>query len=457
MKPVGGVIQAVDPAGPAARAGLKPGDRVVAVNGQPVYDVLDYGFFVREAWVKLEVREKATGKTRWFEIEKDEDNDLGLVFADALFDGLRQCCNHCVFCFVDQMPAGLRSSLYVKDDDYRHSFWHGNFITLTNLTGAQFTRLLALRLSPLYISVQATIPAVRQRLLGHRRAGAIMTQLRQLARARVQMHTQIVCCPGLNDGPVLERTLADLWSLGPALASVGVVPVGLTRYRKNLFSLVPWDPAGAGKVIDAIARWQGQAKASRGERVFYAADEFFLLAGYPLPGPDYYDDYVQLANGIGLCRLFIDEWHEAAQAAFDRMAETSSAGARRTFIVTGLSGHRLLQDLLAATGEKYGWDWSGRGVRAVGVANAFFGPQVTVAGLLTGRDVVAALRALPEPPTGKDVVLLPAAMLRAAGDVTIDDWRPADIAAGLGGVPVEVVPVAGESLFAALCRYAGSP
>ncbi|ABZ84542.1 conserved hypothetical protein [Heliomicrobium modesticaldum Ice1] len=465
MKPVGGLIEDLDPAGLASRIGLRRGDRIVAVNGHAIHDVLDYGFYIREAGVILEVCDNATGEIRKIELNKDEDDDLGIRFSEATFDGLRRCQNRCLFCFVDQMPPGMRPTLYAKDDDYRHSFWHGNFITLTNLSEEDFQRLLLLRLSPLYISVQATDAEVRQRLLRHRRAGEIMERLRRLAEARIQVHTQIVCCPGLNDGVVLEKSLADLWSLGYGLASVAVVPVGLTSHREGLFPLRPFTADEAETVVHQVGAWQARALAERGESVFFAADEFYLLAGLPFPPAEVYEDFAQLENGVGLCRLFWEDWQEAAERSGGAVegnslsgeslpgrdsqgGESSSEG--RTFIITGLSGQRFLDNLLTDARERYDIKSKTGGIRLVGVPNKFFGPTVTVAGLLTARDVIDSLRSLGDPPRKGDRVLLPSVMFRAEGDVTLDDETAEAIAEALGGVTVEVIDTDGGALFAAL-------
>ncbi|MTV47493.1 DUF512 domain-containing protein [Heliobacillus mobilis] len=457
MKPAGGTISDVEPASLAARIGLQSGDRLVSINGQQVRDVLDYGFYIRESKVKLEVLESTTGETRWFEIEKEEDDDLGIHFADATFDGLRRCQNRCLFCFVDQMPSGMRPSLYAKDDDYRHSFWHGNFITLTNLDEGAFQRLLSLRLSPLYISVQATDPEVRQKLLRHRRAGEIMDRLRQLADSRIQLHTQIVCCPGLNDGVVLEKSLADLWSLGYSLASVSVVPVGLTSHRQGLFPLRTFQPDEAKKVIELMERWQQEALKERGETVFFAADEFYLLSGDDFPESERYEDYSQLENGVGLCRLFMEDWNGAVEEFLTEAKNKNSlsVGALsngQTYLITGLSGGRFLSRLLDQTARDYGISWSEQAVQIVAVENRCFGSTVTVAGLVTGKDVIHTLRGLDNPPKKSDRILLPTVMFRSEGDVTLDDLTPENISAALGGATVELVKTSGDALFISLIK-----
>ncbi|MCW2278671.1 DUF512 domain-containing protein [Heliophilum fasciatum] len=447
MRTAGGLIEGVEPGGLAASLGIQRGDRLVRINGQAIHDVLDFGFFIRDRAVTLEVLPQGAQEPLCFHVQKNEDDDLGLSFAEATFDGMRRCHNRCLFCFVDQMPPGLRRSLYQKDDDYRHSFWHGNFITLTNMSDDDWARLLMMRLSPLYVSVQATDPAVRSRLLAQPKAAELMPRLRQLVDARMQVHTQIVCCPGVNDGEVLSRSFEDLWSLGEGLASVAVVPVGLTQFRQGLYPLRVFTPEEAAAVIDEVERWQAVARPERGESLFYAADELYLAAERPFPEAEAYDDFSQLENGIGISRLFIDSWSEQMEAS---LAGVTPVGTGRTFVIAGVSAERVLVPLLDQAQEQ-GLPGSEH-IRLVAVRNTFFGPTVTVTGLLTGCDVVATLQALDDPPRPGDRVLLPATMLRADGDITLDSMTVAMISAALGDVTVEVIEADGGAFWSALWR-----
>lgn len=412
--------------------GLERGDRIVAINGRRLADYVDYRFHCAGEEIAVLVR-KADGRELLFEIEKDYDEDLGVTFAGDLFDGLRRCHNACVFCFLHQMPEGLRPSLYVPDDDFRLSFLHGNFITLTNLREEDVERIAAQRLSPLYVSVHATNPEVRQRLMLNRRAGRIMEQLRRLAAAGIELHTQLVLCPGLNDGPELDRSIGDLAALHPQVRSIAAVPAGLTRYRAGLPALRPFTPAEAGRLIDQVEGWQRRLREELGSRLVFAADEFYVLAGRPVPPADHYEGFPQLENGIGLLRTFQDDFRRALARRRARR------GARTVTVVTGRSAAATLQELAAEAAS------AGVTARVLPVDNDFFGPHVTVAGLLTGRDIARTLetaRAQGWDP-GEEVYLPGAAVRSGHGDF-LDGWRPEDVARA-AGVPVRVVPADGAS------------
>ncbi|MDR7402935.1 MAG: DUF512 domain-containing protein, partial [Armatimonadota bacterium] len=301
----GGTIASVRPGSWAARAGLGKGDVVLSVNGQPLQDVLDYRYLCAEPHVRLEVR-RPDGTVLLLETEKDVDQDLGISFTAATFDGIRRCRNRCLFCFVDQMPGGLRPGLYVKDDDYRHSFLYGNYITLTGLRADDWQRIRRLRLSPLYVSVHTTNPVLRARLMGTPRAAPIMDRLRRLAEEGIRFHAQVVLCPGWNDGPELERTGRDLAGLYPAVESVAAVPVGLTAHRQGLPPLRGYTAAEARAVLAQVDTLRAENMSRLGTPLLYAADEFYALAGRPIPAARYYGDFPQLENGVGLVRRFLD-------------------------------------------------------------------------------------------------------------------------------------------------------
>ncbi|KAB2954586.1 DUF512 domain-containing protein [Heliorestis acidaminivorans] len=452
MNPVGGVIETVDPMGLGARIGLKKGDILLTVNGQVIHDLLDYGFMIRQERVQLQVIAQTTGQVRWFEIEKDEEDDLSIDFAQATFDGMRHCHNHCLFCFVEQMPPGMRKSLYEKDDDYRYSFWHGSFITLTNLREEDFQKLLTLRLSPLYISVQATDGEVRSKLLGHKQASLIMERLQKIVEARIQIHCQIVACPGINDGEVLAKSLKDLWSLGFGLASVAVVPVGLTRFRENLQPLRPFQKKEAQSVIELIEQWQEKALEERGERIFFAADEFYLLAQKELPDEDSYDDYCQLENGVGVSRLFMEQWQTGTEKWITSFIEVNESSSRpdHIYVITGQSGRQVLEPLLREVEKAYGLSWSSLGVEIISVENKFFGSTVTVTGLLTGKDVVEHILSHKKSISSNDLLILPSIMFRADGDLTLDDMTVEEISHQIGNIPIKIINTQGDALLKAL-------
>lgn len=439
---ISGVISKVRPGSPAREMGLEPGDRIIAVNGKRVFDYIDYRFETSGELVEIHVQ-KASGEEWVIEFEKDYDEDLGIVFEEDLFDGLKECRNGCVFCFVRQMPRGMRKTLYLRDDDYRLSFLHGNFITLTNITEDEFQRIIAQRLSPLYISVHATNPDVRQALMRTPRARDIMLQLKRLANAGIHIHAQFVLCPGLNDGPELDRSLADLNTLQPAILSIAVVPVGLTRHRKDMQGLRPYTGQEAGAVISQVAAWQERFLGEHGRRVVYAADEFFVLAGEDIPPADYYEGFPQLQNGIGLLRLFLDQFHEAARG-MPKGPDRLALPRRRLTVVTGRSAATTMTRLAKEAAEL------GVDATVFPVTNDFFGHTVTVAGLLTGQDIIGQLRKSQQ--AGHDLgeeILLPEVLLRDGQGDLLDGVRPEEIARALD-LPVRVIGIDGREFLAAL-------
>lgn len=393
MAASGLIVSRVMPGGIADQLGIAPGDCIRAVNDRPVQDVLDYRFHLADQAVELLV-ESGEG-TFLYEIEKDFDQPLGLDF-ESPFPGLKKCGNRCLFCFVDQMPPGMRRSLYIRDDDYRLSFWDGNFITLTNLGPAEMERIVTQRLSPLYVSVHTTNPALRREMMGNRRAGEILKQMRFLTRHGIELHTQIVLCPGLNDGPELERTLDDLGQMAPVVRSVAVVPVGRTRFRDGLHPLGGFTAAGAAAVIDIIHNRQDRFLAAGGTPLVYAGDEFYIRAGRTVPPASRYDGFPQLENGVGLTRVFLDEWETVRR-------EWSRLPAHRATVVTGDMGAVILAPLLEQLNRE-----TGSRAGLVRVRNQFFGADVTAAGLLTGGDILATLR---QRGPG-DLVVVPAAALK---------------------------------------------
>ncbi len=393
---------------------LLPGDRVLAVNGAPVADYIAYRFAIAEEEIALEI---ARGEERGvFEIEKDADEDLGLVFTGDVFDGVRACRNQCVFCFENQMPVGMRPSLNLRDDDFRLSFLHGNFLTLTNFSDADFDRVIREHLSPLYVSIHATDPAVRRRMLGARRAPDVLTQLRRLGDGGIQLHGQIVLCPGWNDGAMLARTLDDLAALYPTVLTVGVVPVGLTAHRPAGPDVRAVTPDDAATVLDLVTERQQAFLSTLGTRFVFAADEFYLSAGRDLPPLDAYEELAQKENGIGLARLFLEELDGLKL----RRRKTPTL-AEHVTLATGTLAAPLLARLAVRLRA------AGHAVEVVAVPNRFYGGGVSVAGLLTGADLLSALR-------GRDLgrlVLLPAVTLNSDG-VLLDDMTPEALARELG-------------------------
>ena len=423
----GGQVAAVRPGSPAARAGLRRGDVVVSINGQRLRDVIDYRFYGAEEELELVVRRGDEEVA--VHIRRDYEQDLGLEFTAPTFDGIRRCRNHCDFCFVHQMPPGLRPTLYIKDDDYRYSFLFGNYITLTNLEASDWERLAEQRLSPLYVSVHASDRALRARMLGVPQVPDVVAQLQRLGEMGIETHTQIVVTPGLNDGAALEETIAALAALHPAVASIALVPVGITRYHRC--GLSPLDASQAEGILERVAPLQRGYRRELGIGLVYCSDEFYLLAGRGVPGARHYDGFPQLANGVGSTRLLLDDWRKArkrytallSKGRAGHFAEGARAAERRLTLACGELIAPLLRRLAAELGEVTGMD-----VQVVAVGNRFFGSTVTVSGLLTGADVIEALR-------GRELgerLWLPRTMFDDAGEVTLDDLRLADVGEALG-------------------------
>lgn len=405
------MVARVLPGSIAEELALKAGDYIISINGYVLHDVIDYRFYGAEECLELLVRRG--DEELLFEVERDYDEELGLEFAEPTFDGIRPCVNHCSFCFVKGMPRGLRSSLYVKDDDYRYSFLFGNFITLTNLSEADWARIAEQHLSPLYISVHATDEGLRRRLLGNPKAPDILPQLRRLRDIGVEIHAQVVLTPGQNDGDCLRQTVSDLATLWPTVRSLGIVPVGLTRFQRDCGRLYRADEAEP--LLDTIAAWQKHYRRRFGLNWVYAADEWYLLAGQPVPSARAYDGFPQAENGIGLVRLLLDDWAKARRQKPPTAQEP----------VTLVCG-TLIAPLLNQLAVELNAFWSSP-VSVLSVTNRFFGEQVTVSGLLTGQDVRAALQSAR--PTGR--IFLPRAMFDDAGSATLDDLTAEEIVQGL--------------------------
>ncbi|MGD0111347.1 MAG: DUF512 domain-containing protein [Armatimonadota bacterium] len=385
-------VESVQPESPAARTGIAPGDRVVTVNSRAPRDYIEYRYLAAEPEVRLVVTDVA-GRRRRVLIEKPVDEDLGIRFTEDVFDGIRTCGNRCEFCFVAQLPKGLRPALYVRDDDYRLSFLHGNFVTLTNLTAADRARIVKYHLSPLYVSVHATEPEVRTQLFG-RETPDPLAEMRWLSARGIEFHAQLVVCRGANDGAHLERTVRDLAALHPGVTSVGVVPVGLTRHRDASLEVRRVKPPQARRLVERVHEWQREFQASLGTRLVFAADELYLLAHEAIPRREAYEGFWQLGNGIGGVRRFMDELGRVRPVKVKRPLRAALVTGRATEeFVRILAAHLELGSRLRAT--------------AVGVPNALFGRLVTVAGLLAGRDIARAV--------GRqryDVVVVPALAVR---------------------------------------------
>ena len=426
------VIASVDHRSPAQRAGIRPGEKLLTINGHEIVDVLDYRFYGYDAKCRLELLEP-NGSVRNVQIKKEEGLDLGLNFDTYLMDEMRCCANHCVFCFVDQMPPGMRQTLYFKDDDARLSFLQGNYITLTNLTEREAQRIIDLRISPINVSVHTTDPQLHCTMLGNKNAVRSLEYMRRFCEAGIVMNGQIVICPGWNDGDQLRRTLRDLteWQF----SSCSLVPVGITKYRQGLAKLRPVSPEDARDII-AIAEEFGQENLRRfGTRRFFCADELYLRAGLPLPQEDYYEGYRQLENGVGMLRSLEQDFLSAM-----RLEEPDAAPSPFT-IATGTAAAPFLRGLLEQA-KAYFPKLEGQ---VIAVENDFFGHTIDVAGLLTGQDLSAQLQRVPS--LGR--VLLPLHMLRHGETVFLDDYTVARLADELG-CPVQIVGIDGGDLLDAM-------
>jgi putative radical SAM enzyme (TIGR03279 family) len=423
----------------ASEIGFEPGDALVSINGQRPRDLIDYQFLCADEVLALEVVDVA-GELHEVEIEKDYDDDLGLEFETALFDGLIQCNNRCPFCFIDQQPPGKRDSLYLKDDDYRLSFLYGSYLTLTNLTPREWERIEKLRLSPLYVSVHATEPDIRRQLLKNDRAGEILKQLAWFQERRLQIHAQVVVCPGINDGIHLERTLLDLASFHqgevPAVISAAVVPVGLTRFRPNLDELTPVSQKKAREVITQVQQLQEKFQQRFGTNFAWLADEWFLIGKQELPPESHYENYPQLGNGVGSIRQFLKDFEQKATQLLPQQIATPK---RLTWVV-GNAVELAFQPLVAQLNRVEGLT-----VKLAPLRSDYWGQEITVTGLLTGQDLLQGLQ-------GQDLgdeVLLPSVMLKHGEACFLDDLTVADVAAKLG---VNIVPVDGiEALLQRCC------
>lgn len=364
----------------ADQAGIKAGEKLCTINGCSVKDIIELSFYTSDYEVEL-VIEDAEGNTRTVRIEKYPDEDLGLEFESAVFDKVSTCYNKCIFCFVDQMIPGMRPGLYVRDDDFRLSFLYGNFITLTNMKDEDFERIINTHMSPLYISVHATDADTRCQMMKNRFAGDILEKIRKLLDAGIQVHTQIVCCPGYNDGKILQKSFEDLYALHPGVLTMAVVPVGLTKNREHLHPMRTFTAEEAAAIVESVTAWQKKCREETGKSFIYLGDEFYLLAGKKLPPSEWYDGFPQLENGIGLTRNFLNDWEKTLKV----LAHASSSEA--AVIPVGESAEKVLTPLMVSFNEKYHTDH-----KFIAVKNLFFGGKVNVTGLLTGSDILNAVK-----------------------------------------------------------------
>lgn len=446
----------VEPGSIAEELGLEPGDAIEEINGNEIEDIFDYQYYVEDEYLDVLILTK-DGEECVLEIEKDEDEDLGITFESSLMDEYHSCCNKCMFCFIDQMPPGMRDTLYFKDDDSRLSFLQGNYVTLTNMTDEDVERIITYKLAPINISVHTTNPELRCKMLHNRFAGDALQKIRRFYEAGIEMNGQIVLCRGINDGAELERSIRDLSGYLPYMESVSVVPVGLTKYREGLYPLESFTREDAREVLDMVERWQKICFDRHGKHFIHASDEWYLLAERPFPPEEVYDGYVQLENGVGMMPLLQSEF-EAALAAdqeesrqqekkegFFRKArrmrgrKKEDVQKKRAFsIATGKLAAPLLRKLSA---EFLCWHPDTE-IYVYAIQNDFFGEKITVSGLLTGQDI---RRQLEGKPLGEKL-LLPCNLLRSGEEVFLDDMTLGELEKALQ-VPVHIVKSDGQSLF----------
>lgn len=421
---------------PAQMAGIRPGDIIVSVNGEIIEDIFDYQYLTLDAELDIEVSRETgdSGESSviCFHISKEPDDDPGLIFEDGLMDNYRRCTNSCVFCFIDQMPPGMRETLYFKDDDSRLSFLQGNYVTLTNMSDKDIERICKYNLSPINISFQTTNPELRCKMLGNRFAGESLKKVNRLKEAGITMNGQIVLCKGLNDGAELERSIKDLSGYMPELQSVSVVPVGLTKYREGLYPLEPFNKDDARAVLDCIHKWQDKLYEEWGTHFIHASDEWYMLADYELPDEDRYDGYVQIENGVGMVRSFMTEYEDA----LSKMRFIKKPHDHLT-LATG----KLMYPYMVQMAEKLMRICPHLKVDVYAIVNNFFGEMITVSGLITGQDLIEQLK-------GRDLgsrLLIPENMLRAGEDYFLDDITRAEASRTLQ-VPIEIVKSNGYDL-----------
>lgn len=428
------IVSFVQPGSIGEEMGIEPGDRLLSMNGNEITDVFDYHFYAEEEEVVLLIEKP--DKEQWeLEIEKEAGEALGLEFEQSLMDEYRSCRNKCMFCFIDQMPPGMRQTLYFKDDDSRLSFLQGNYITLTNMSDHDVERIVKYRLEPINISFHTTNPQLRCKMLHNRFAGDALKKVDILYKGGIEMNGQIVLCKGVNDGGELERSIRDLTEYLPYLKSVSVVPVGLTKFREGLYPLEPFTREEAALVLETIHKWQDKIFAEHGTHFIHAGDEWYILAGQEVPRKEKYDGYLQLENGVGMLRLLLDEFEEG----FRKLK--GDARVRRLSLATGKLAYPYLKDMLKRLNQKF----PNVQVSLYEIRNVFFGRQITVSGLITGQDLTAQL-------SGKELgdrLLLPCSMLKTDEDIFLDDFTLGDVESALQ-VEIDIVKSSGQDLIDAV-------
>lgn len=446
------IIYKVTPGSIAEEMKIEAGDVLVSVNGKEIEDVFDFHYAVNDEYLEIVIR-KADGEEWEIEIEKEYNEDLGIEFENGLMDDYKSCTNKCIFCFIDQMPPGMRETLYFKDDDSRLSFLQGNYITLTNMKDKDLDRIIQYHMGPINISVQTTNPELRCMMLHNRFAGDSLKKIDRLYEAGIPMNGQIVLCKGVNDGEELERSICDLMKYCPCMESVSVVPVGLSKYRDGLYPLEPFTKEDAIAVIDMIEKWQKKCLEEHDLHFIHASDEWYMLAERPLPEEDSYDGYLQLENGVGMMRLLINEFAEAMEDALAepeykeelmKILKEDFGGHHKVTLITG----RLAAPFLRQMASDFMKEFPGYEVEVLDIRNDFFGERITVSGLITAQDLIAQAK---ERNLGNSVAI-PCNMLRSGERVFLDDQTVEDVESALQ-VPVIIVKSSGLALFEAMLGY----
>lgn len=416
---------------------ITPGDALLEINGHKIEDIFDYQYYTQDEYIEILVR-KPSGEEWLLEIDKGYDEDLGITFENGLMDDYRSCHNKCIFCFIDQMPKGMRDTLYFKDDDSRLSFLQGNYVTLTNMSDEDVDRIIRYNLSPINVSFQTTNPELRCKMLNNRFAGQALEKAWKLAQAGIIMNGQIVLCKGVNDGAELDRSIRDLSAYLPNLESVSVVPVGLSKYRDGLYPLEPFTKEDAQDVLRIIHGWQNKIYPEYGTHFVHASDEWYILAEEELPQEEQYDGYLQLENGVGMLRLLLDEFAEAMEE--DRI-NGRQARAKHITLATGRLAYRFIKQMAMQMEERY----EGLQIDVIAIRNDFFGEMITVSGLLTGQDIMAQLK---DRDLGEKL-LLPKNVLKSGEPVFLDDYTLDDIEKALQ-VRIDIVKSSGRDFIEAI-------
>ncbi len=432
------VIKEVKSGSIAEELEIEAGDVLLTINGEEIEDIFDYRFLIQDEYLEVLIR-KSDGEEWELEIDKDEEEELGLEFENALMSEYRSCCNKCIFCFIDQMPSGMRETLYFKDDDSRLSFLQGNYITLTNMKDKDIDRIIRMHLAPINISVQTTNPELRCKMLNNRFAGEKLKYLQRLYDGNIEMNGQIVCCKGVNDGAELRKSIEDLAKYLPFMRSVSVVPAGITKFRDGLYPLETFTKEEAEEIIDAIEAYQKQYYEEFGLHFIHASDEWYILAERPLPEEERYDGYIQLENGVGMLRLLMDEFEEALDALLNsgQYAELKNSLNRTLTIATGKLAYPTIQGFAKQLGEAL----PGVKIRVVPIRNDFFGETITVSGLITGQDLIKQLKERMD--KGEDLgdtLQLPSNLLRSGEQVFLDDVSVSQVEEALGLRVITVEP-----------------